>query len=445
MGIRISRTLGLLACLNLAAPLLAVAPRTAQEPGQSRGSLQGLLGRLRGDYAKRSVGLAAEVQTILEQVESLAGRNLDRALVKHRKSLLALCPNAAPLLIPALDPGKDRELNKVRRAKLVVDVLKQGNCPAITDALIAAADMGSIDGRLNALQVLSTSQEPARVAPAIRDLYQRSTGPLQRDALVTLSLLGGKEAEEMINAALNDEVLALATVALDALSSTKNLAAGERILKLAASERGVALVTPLLRYFSAVPAALDEEEAVEVMITLALDKALLTGQRISILDHLREREELDLSRTAHKAIEPVTTSVRQDVAEAALAMLARHGDKRARKKLLNTYDDKVSRQPSYTAVYAKRAAVLERIGAWSDAVSDFKQAIKHARRGENDPDVYRGIARCLAQMKKYKDAAKYLSDSPLSFKDLRELAQDKAFAGMLNSKYRTHFHLTEDR
>lgn len=445
MGTRISRTLGLLACLTLAAPAFPAASSPLQEPGQSRGSLQDLLGRLRADYAKRSVALAAQVQSELDQIESVAGRNIEQTLARRRKALLLLCPNAAPLLVPALEPGIEMEANKVRRAQLVVSVLQESNCPAITDALLAAANSGSISGRLFALEVLATSKEPARVAPAVRDLYQSSSGPIQRSALVTLSLLGGEEAREMVDAALNDDDIALATVAIDALASTKNRGAAERILGLAGSDRGAALISPLLRYFSAVPDALESDEAVATMITLALDRQLLTGQRISIFDHLRLREELDISRDSRKELEPTTNSVRQDVADACLSMLARHGDNRARKKLLSKYDDKVERQIDFSDVYASRAEILEHIGEWSNAISDFKKAIRFARRGERNADVYRGIARCLAQSKKYKDAAKYLSESPLSFRDLRDLARDAAFEGMLKTKYHTAFHLSQGR
>ena len=443
---RFSPALGLVACLHLAGPAFSAGPAPmAQESGQSRGSLQGLLERLRKDYASRSASLSAKVQAELEQIEALAGRNLDSALARRKKALLALGPSAAPLLVPALDPKDEKDKAKLRRARLVAEVLKQSPYPSITDALLVSASTGTLTGRLLALEVLATSLEPARVAPVVGALYKRSSGPIQRRSLVTLSMLGGEQAQRMIDEALNDDDLALATVALDALTATQNLSVQERVLALAASERGTALVSPLLRYFAAVPAALESEQAVDVMLELALNRQLLTGQRISIFDHLCEREELDLSRATRKSLDPTTNSVRRDVAESCLAMLARHGDKRARKKLLTSYDDKVRRQPDYSAVYADRALMLERIGSWSDAVSDFKKAIKRARRGERDPETYSGIARCLARLKKYKDAAKYLADSPLSYSQLRELAKHKAFTAMLKSKHRAAFHLGDER
>lgn len=426
-----------------AAPTPAHSAPSAGVQDGDRESLQDLLRRQRKLQQEELAGLAGPIAAAMDAVEKQGERNRERELTRQRRSLLELGPSAAPLIVPYLEPGDESKRSNLRRAEFAADVLVEFASPAVTDALLSAASKGTVNGRLMALRALASSPEPARVAPAVRDLYQTSSGVLQRSALECLAVLGGEEAGRLVDEALQNEDVDLAAVALEALASTRKERSAERVIELLGTPRAKDLVRPIVQFFRAVPDPLGDDDTVDALMDLTVRPDVSTTNRIRLLDLMRESEDLKLSRGARKLAETMADGTRIDVSEAALAMLARHKDRAARRKLLEPYDDRVKRQPEWASSYAERGDIYERIGYWSDAVSDYSNALRFASTGRHDDKVYRGLARSLARLKKYKDAADYIRQSRMSFDERRTFAADPAFAGMLKSKYGDVFQLEE--
>ena len=416
---------------------------SAQQGSGERKSLEELLRVMRARAAERAAELEEPLQAAMAAVESLGDDDLDRALRQQRKELVEKGPALAPLLVPYLEPGDESKGGKLRRASLAADVLIELASPAVTDALLKAAASGTTTNRLMALKVLGQSPEPERVAHEIHKLYRLSSGYLERACLECLALLGGDEAKRLLNLALNDEDLELVKAALDALASTQSRNALPQVMALVASPRGSDLVEPALTYLSSVPDALAEDEHVLTLSKLASRPEVSYQNRIRIMDHLRVYEDLKINRSARKIIEAIAEDARTEVVEAALSMLARHKDRRARNRLLAPYDDRVDRQPNWGSSYAERGDIYERIGDWNAAVGDYREALRRENNTRKLGKTYEGISRCLARLKKYREAAEYIRESPLSFAERRALASNPAFKKMLETKYAGAFRLDD--
>ena len=94
--------------------------------------------------------------------------------------------------------------------------------------------------------------------------------------------------------------------------------------------------------------------------------------------------------------------------------------------------------------YRNRAELNHSIGDWSAAVKDWRSAMKTSKALRLRGDERRqqvGIAKSLARMKKYREAAEYLKDSPLTLRELQELGRDRDFRDMLDSKWGQVFRL----
>ena len=425
--------------LPLIPALLCFAPSAATPDD----SLEDLLRRARAEREQQAAAIGDTVEAVMLEFEVLSDRNRDREADRRRKKLIDLGPEVAPLLLPYLETGTDPGAGVTFRAGQAVRVLRELASPSITDALIAALGQGTIDARLNALAVLENCPEPKRAAPPVRDLYHASTGRLRTAAMLTLARLGGPEAEELLSASLEDENESVVDLALGALASVESPTAMAKVLQLCRDERGSKHVLAVGLYFAAQPQHFEDQE---VLISLMELMSRTEAPRGDIVRVMRALTDLDLEirSKVRKSMDPLVEHAHPEVQETTLILLARAGDKSARRDLLRPYNDKVTARRDDDAVYTDRAGIWYRIDEFQESIKDYKQAVKLMRGRTKEEEPFLGLARCYARMKKYKDAKAQLDLAPVSIARLQEISKDPAFKEMLESKYRSAFHLPDE-
>jgi len=111
------------------------------------------------------------------------------------------------------------------------------------------------------------------------------------------------------------------------------------------------------------------------------------------------------------------------------------GDGRAKREALADYEDQIQRNPDWAQSFEARGTVLYRMQEWKEARKDYEKALELSARdlrAKQDTAAI-GIARCYMQEGKVKDAADTLRKSPVTPKQLAELARDPLFAPMLEN------------
>jgi len=420
---------------------LLLLPTAAPLAG-GQDSLEELLSRARAEREASQAELAGTVQAALAELETLPPRNRLREAARRRSRLLDLGDEVAPMLVLYLDPGSDPEAGVVFRTRQVVQVLRSMASPAITDALLRQTTTGSVEGRLNALAVLETCPDRSRIAPVVRELYNFSTGRMRTGAMLTLARLGGPEAEAILSAALDDEDPAVIDLALHALGEVASLTVTAKVLELASSDAGASHVEGIGAFYVSQPALFEDQDMVIALMTLLARSDAPRDDTVNVLEAMLPLE-LDIRSKIRKAMDPLVDHPNQEVREATLVLLARAGDKGARRDLLRPYNAKVSARRDSDNAYTERGDAWYQIGEYSEAIKDYKQAVKLMRARTKEEEPFLGLARCYAQMRKYKDAKVQLDLAPVSIARLQELSRDPAFTEMLESKYRSAFHLPD--
>lgn len=426
-----NRLLAILGLAGLAAPLSA------------DDSLEDLLRRAREQQASARAELSGVVSVALTDFETLSTRDRERKAGLLRSKLLKLGSEAAPLLVASLEPGIDPTEGQEYRARQITQVLREMATPAITEMLLERLEAGSISGRVNALQVLETNPETKRIAPVVRDLYHVSTGRLRLASMIALARIGGPEAETLLTAALADEDSEVVKTAISALGEVKSAAVASKVIELVQSDTGTEYLRALADYYRQQPELFENLDHLVAIVQCVGRPEASSSDSVYLLEVLIDLN-LELRSKARKELDPLTEHVVSEVREAALVLLARSGDKNARRDLIRPYDDAVKERKSHPTPYVERGDAWYRIGDYAESIRDYKEAIELRGNRSKEPEPFVGLARCYAQQKKYKEAKAQLDVAPLSRLKLRQLANDPAFVGMLETKYRDAFHLADE-
>jgi tetratricopeptide (TPR) repeat protein len=422
--------------LSLAAAALLAVPSYA-EGGESgappaRDSLEQLLARARAQRQAVQDRLAGEVEVLVKELETgpepqKLGELVERAV--------ALGEEATPLLVRHVDPGTAATDKEKLRALQVAQALSRMDTAAVTTELLEILEKGSNDGKRNALRVLQTNPDLARVRPAIEALFRSSEGSLRHGALSALIALGGPEVDAVIGEVLagNDENLV--AIAIVGLAGDPSDAAAGQIRKILAQTQPAARhARELLKYFQANPRQVrDEDVAAFVRIAQAASVSLDT--RVAVVDGLAGLQPA-LNNELRKSLEPIVGAADRRLRESGLVLLARLGDKNSERDLVREYDDLVAKNEQWSEVYVRRADMYARIGKDDKAVKDYKEALVVGRNDPTlQPDTYEKLARAQVRLGRLKDAAETLNRSTLSLARLHELAEDPEFAPLRNSKW----------
>jgi len=443
----------------IAAAMLLIGPGAAlAEPGGSQDvSLERLLMRLRRTADEHLAPMRKTVEKAVVELERLEPPRAEAARIQ-RQRLIDLGPSAAPLLVPWLEPDRARTRREdpdqdqgglagdltpeAFRAQQFALALRELPNPAVTDRLLVLARHGTPEARNNALVALSTSSEPARVQAVVHEIYATAEGALRRRALDTLKTLGGPR-DVFIEALAKDDD-ELIEVALSALTGHDNPTYTPPVIVLLQSTHGPRHVQSILRYFRQSTAKLDED-SVKAVIGVLLTNRLRPEDKAGLLDTL-SRLDVRLDPPLKKRLDPLANSSSEEVSEATLILLARQRDSRARRQLLEPYDNAIERSKNRPNVYSRRAEIHYRVRDLRSAIKDYKRAVELARGNRVDEVPLLGLARCFALQGKFKDAATYLERAPISVATLHELATDPDFAEMVQDKIgRAAFRLPEEK
>lgn len=420
--------------------LFAAPPPPFVQAEGPRESLEAFLARARERQAGLFVRLGAELEAIVQRIEAMnlpASREAREAMIAE---CIALGPEATPLFLRWLDAG-DAALDKERyRAGLLAQALSRMDTRAATGGLLELLARGSADGRLCAVRVLETSSEPDRVRPVLLETYRKSQGQL-RSGLLRALLRQSTDDSAVLDEVLAGDDAGLREVALTVLAETKDAAALSRVQAMCADpSRAVEHAQSILAYFLAVPDAVGPPQWKD-LIGLAANTRVPAATRLSILDALPQFVDAT-SNELRKAMDVIVTGSDGKLAEAARIVLARLGDKLAKRELLKPYDEVIENSPKWSQGYARRGEILRRIGEHREAEREFSKALSMGTNEPNSqPDTWVNAARNMAAMGKFKEAAGYLERAPISLARLQELANDPDFAKLRASKYGEVFRL----
>jgi tetratricopeptide (TPR) repeat protein len=442
---------------------------------------EGLGARYHAVSAEAEAAIAAATAAVeghLARVEPLEASETSRAYRAQVEPLVELGPAAVPALLTAMAaplPTRERSRGEVDdsarslmddsgrkraawRSRVCAHALRGIASPLGTEPLLELVRTNRSGARVHALLALEATQEDARVTAALAPLLASFDNPPDRAALLaTLAHLDGDGAREALRSALLTEDAAVAAATLDALAAVASasdegrqrvLSLEEELQALMASPRGAGAARGLLALFRTVPEALDEDDTLEALVVMAHAPAARRVVAAEVLDTLRELG-IKPPRRARSELKELQESRVDEVRIAALAWAASQKDGSARRKLLEPYDAAIERRPDSETAWMDRAEILYRIQDWGDALKDYEKALEESGRLSlvlrRATEAWVGVARCQARMGRFRDAARTLEDSPLTTTLRRGLANDPAFAEMLEEgDYRRTVFLLRD-
>ncbi len=430
--------------------LLAVAPPLRAAPGgdtrqdpPKRESLQQFLEHLKSHQLGLSAQLRTGLDTLLKTMDADALARRLEALEQSRNRLVALGPEAAPLLLEQLDPGTDATDAQKLRALYIVRALQELATPAATDKLVQLAQTGTIEGRKNAIAVLASSPEPLRASPVLVGIVKSNQVDLRDAALAALAQLETPEGDKTLSDSLADANPQVVKSTLLALAQAHNTRLAPRILQIVEVPRdALQYVDALLYYYTRVPSAADKRHVL-ALLKLAADFSPPPDLRARVLETIPVLTD-KLDSDCKKELKELADSPTKEVKEAALVVLVLLGDKNARKDLFADVEIQIQRNKNYAQNYETRAKLDYRIHDWSAAQKDYQSAIRLSADDfrARPEDSYIGLARCWMQLNKLKEAKDTLEKAPISLKQLQELSKEPVFQKLAeNPKYRGVFRL----
>lgn len=457
------------------ASLAPLAPALAQDGGPSRHSLEDLLEEVRRARSRAEAELRPQVAEIMSALDETSAKRQSAVVKRHEQDLADLGDAALPLLVQYLDPGGTSSSGTRLRARVTADVLAAAPSIGVTDALLAEATGGSLPARRNALIALRTTPEPNRVLPALVT-YARSSSasagssetgdaldriddlvngdgeaeqPAGGNALTacyqTIAAFGVPGSARFLTEELTSGNRDRQRLALGALAFGPREAVTGQVGQLLESDAATALAEPLAAFLLENDELLEDDDLAKSTVSLALREELGRDSRIAFFNVLR-LSDAKISSTSKKRLERnFAEASYPDLRRSALLLLARNKDRSAKRTLLEDFEARIAAGRNLDRVFRDRAQTFHEIGDWSAAVKDWRAAMKiqkNTRFGSSsDGREHVGIAKSLARMKKYKEAAQYLKESPLSLRERQQLATDRDFRAMLQSKYGSVFKL----
>lgn len=442
------------ALASLLAALATLAPATAAEEL----SLEQLLERYRAEQERLFTTLRVEVERLSGELERITGEKREEAIEARTAALAALGPQAAPLLVPGLEPARSGEAapgaptesaggrGRSQRAAAFAEALRRVSTRAVTPELLALLDRGSEEAQRHSLRVLGASDDRARVGAELRTRFGQAQGRRRGELIAAIAELGTAEDLDFLGDVLGNPDPEVSGLALKALTGSRSTAAARQVLDLVrATEAAKPHVDAILAYYRACPEVVDEEHG-EALVGLAaaLSQDSRTAEQVLLV--LADLEDA-LDSGVKKALKDLADSPSTRIREAAMVCLVRAGDRGMRRKLLEPYDERVDENAELASAWTNRADVKLRIADYKGAIKDYTEAMRRqAAFLRTEPEVFIGLARCHARLGKPKDAAEWIEKGGLSIVQLRQLARDPDFAEVVaDEKLRKVFRLDDER
>ncbi len=418
----------------LAILLLCAAPARA---GDETGSLEAFLARVRS--ARK-----AEHERLQPRVDELVKRlGLARSPGEIKKLQLEfdeLGSEAAPLLVPYLDPGANPKAEQEKQAQEVAALLARARNPALLDDLVRLARTGGPLARPLSIRLLGESPEVERALAALRALHPGLSGALRAECVRALARL--EPSDPLIVAALADTHPAVLSAGLVALAAEpRKQPRPEVVALLADGSRGADVLPELVDYFC-VPGQQLDEEIVAALVRFACRADLALESRMKVLAGL-PRFGVALTSRLRRELEPLLESSDSAVRDATLVALTLLKDAKARRDLMRFYDDQVRDNESWPLAYQRRGDIELQIGEYRDAARDYERALQlhgDSARLPGNRDLWINLARAHVKDNKLKAAADALQEFTLSSELKRTLKADPDFLPLVeHARYRSLF------
>ncbi len=449
----------ILLLVGLACPAASVVPpqSTTQDDGASTRSLEELLDEARRARVRAEAELRPAVAEIMDGLDASVARRPTARTDTAKQELMQLGEAALPLVVPYLDPGESTENGPRLRAQIAAEVLHERPSIGVTSALLDAAAAGTPTARRGALFALRTTPEPRRALPSIVTIArgaEKATGEdgeeKARTAVLvscyrTIAALGQPGSTTFLSEEIASGEPDRQRLAIGALEYGPTDAVVGQVIELLRSNAAAGLAEPIIGFLGRRDVLLAEEDLAEAFIDLGLRPGLSPEDRIGVFD-LARITDADMSTAAKRKLEKdYGDASSSDLRRAALLLLARNKDRSAKRDLLEPFEEQIAAGGRMVAIaYRNRAELNHAIGEWSAAVKDWRSAMKASKaqrlRGDESREQV-GIAKSLARMKKYREAAEYLKDSPLTLRALQELGRERDFREMRGTKWGQVFRL----
>lgn len=423
------------------------APSLAGEPAGAAAeelSLEELLARYKAERERLFESYRGRINALVADIETAYETGKKKRLAGFRDSLLEMGPGSAPLLVDLIDAGVNASEAQRGRARQITLVLAQLSTRAITSELLELFEKGTSEGKDNSLTVLANSDDPERVGPFLRERFEAAKGDIKGSLLATIAALGGERNEAFLGQVLSDKDPAVVRMSIEALISARVEAAAPRIMLLMRAPQAAAPhARQIVGYYRACPEVLDEDHC-DALVSFLDGLTTRPDEAVLVLALLSDYHEVWGSKLK-KRLKTISETSTPRIANGALIALARDGDRNAKKKLLEPYDDRIDDNELLSSAWESRADIRYLIGDYKNAIKDYTEALRKGESfGRPQPDSYIGLAKSYAQLGKQKDAAEWLDKAPISISKLRALATEPVFAELVASdKYRHVFHLEE--
>ncbi|MEM8712538.1 MAG: hypothetical protein AAGG01_16410, partial [Planctomycetota bacterium] len=359
-----------------------------------------------------------------------------------------------------LDPGAKVTRKTVFRSQLLAGFLREHPDATTTDRLLALIRSGSLHGRIGALEALETTTEHARVSPTLialasgehlRDLSKPDQETVRRAAFCTLAMREGQAAKAFIAKALRSQDPSLCAGALSAMAEAPPESTAGDVLAFLQGLEGkesveAALAGAVADYYEVHADLLSDVDHARALGAVAVVPNLPSEPRTRMFDVLRVTDA-KVGTKIKRAAETFADASRPDLRMAARLFLARLKDRGAKRDLLEPFDDEIKRNKKSIAAHSDRAKIYHEIGEYGAAERDWRFVMEQMAeddltRSRKEPFI--GIARALARLKKYREAASYLSQGPISVDELKELGHERDFQAMRKTRYGDIFQFGDD-
>jgi len=421
--------------LPLPLALLLFGSLSAQEPPEGADdSIESLLERTRARRDELQSRLAPRVGEIVAELESAAGENV-AAEKRLRREIGELGPEALPLFLPFLDPGRPERKGPSYRARILARALADTPSDVLTTGLLQLTTSASPEGQRHAVAVLARQPPDPRIDRQLLLRFQATEGAVRLECIRSLALRGGHE--ELLERTLRDPDPGIVGAVLEALASRGAAEAAPAVRGLLGRPRSASQVLgKITDYYSACPQVVDET-TLDELLPFLLKEEIDDDTRIELLDVVPAFTR-SLTLKQRRLIEPILDSRNSDLREAGLVCMALLGQRSARKELIKYYTRQIEEYGGYPKAYEDRADMYLRIREFSPAIKDYKRSLEQL--GERAflvsyRDVWVKLARAQVGANRLRQALETLKEFGLGPRMREIILSDPAFEPLINSRY----------
>ena len=414
--------------------LLLLGPLSAQEPpAGADDSIESLLERTRARRDEIQSRLAPRIDEIVAELEATAGGN-SATEKRIRREIGELGPEALPLFLPFLDPGRAERKGPSYRARVLASALAATPSDALTTGLLELTTRATPEGQRHAVAVLARQPRNPRIDQHLLRRFQATEGRVRLECIRALALRGGHG--ELLERTLRDPDPEIVGAVLDALAVRRADEAAGAVRGLLEQSRSASQVLEKITdYYSACPQVVDEA-TLDRLLPFLLKEEIGEDARIELLDAIPAFTK-SLTLKQRRLIEPTLDSRNSELREAGLVCMALLGHRSARKELVKYYTRQIDEYGGFPKAYEDRADMYMRIGEFSPAIKDYKRSLEQL--GERAflvsyRNVWVKLAKAQVGANRLRQAIETLKEFGLA--QVRKIVlSDPAFKPLIDSRY----------